>query len=270
MKLGMPTLIELDTIEENMSLCKELNLDFIELNMNLPQFNSDEIDVTSYLELKNRHGIFYTIHLPEELDIANLNNTLKESSIEVISNAIELSKLLDIKVLNLHMNLGTYFNLPNAKIFLYDKYYNLYLESIINFSKFISEKLKDTDIKLAIENTGIYNVEFIKLGVQELLKNPNIILTYDIGHEYSSGENDTGFLKLNKNKIKHMHIHDGIGKKNHLPLFTGEINILEKLELAKLNNCLCVIEIKTILGLKKSKLNLKKFSNIFSLDVKSN
>ena len=36
MKIGMPALIELDTIEQNIDLCKYLNLDFIELNMNFP------------------------------------------------------------------------------------------------------------------------------------------------------------------------------------------------------------------------------------------
>jgi len=37
MQYGMPTLIETNSIEECAALCKELHLDFIELNMNLPQ-----------------------------------------------------------------------------------------------------------------------------------------------------------------------------------------------------------------------------------------
>ena len=34
MKLGMPQLYEFDSIEDNLKLAKELNLDFIELNLN--------------------------------------------------------------------------------------------------------------------------------------------------------------------------------------------------------------------------------------------
>ena len=34
MKLGMPQLYEFDKIEENLVLAKQLNLDFIELNLN--------------------------------------------------------------------------------------------------------------------------------------------------------------------------------------------------------------------------------------------
>lgn len=45
MKFGMPTLIENDSIESCVALCKELNLDFIELNMNLPQYQINTIDI---------------------------------------------------------------------------------------------------------------------------------------------------------------------------------------------------------------------------------
>ena len=36
MKFGMPTMIEYNTIEENVKLAKRLNLSFVELNMDLP------------------------------------------------------------------------------------------------------------------------------------------------------------------------------------------------------------------------------------------
>ena len=35
---GIPTLIESYSIEESINLCKELNFNFVELNMNLPQY----------------------------------------------------------------------------------------------------------------------------------------------------------------------------------------------------------------------------------------
>lgn len=54
-----------------------------------------------------------------------------------------------------------------------------------------------------------------------------------------------------------MHIHDAIGTKNHLVLGTGEINIIEKLTLAKDNSCRCVIETKTIDALRNSMDYLK-------------
>lgn len=35
---GMPTLIENEDLEANAKLCKEVGFDFIELNMNFPQY----------------------------------------------------------------------------------------------------------------------------------------------------------------------------------------------------------------------------------------
>ena len=36
MKIGMPALVEYNTLDELVNLCLKLKLDFIELNMNLP------------------------------------------------------------------------------------------------------------------------------------------------------------------------------------------------------------------------------------------
>ena len=43
MQYGMPSLIECAGIEENVRLCRTFGLDFIELNMNLPMFQPDEL-----------------------------------------------------------------------------------------------------------------------------------------------------------------------------------------------------------------------------------
>jgi hypothetical protein len=37
-QFGMPTLIENQTLEENVNLCSNLGLNFIELNMNFPEY----------------------------------------------------------------------------------------------------------------------------------------------------------------------------------------------------------------------------------------
>ena len=73
MLFGMPTLIELNTIEECAALCDELNLDFIEFNMNLPQYQLQNIDVSHFTDVANKYGLFYTIHLDENLNISDFN-----------------------------------------------------------------------------------------------------------------------------------------------------------------------------------------------------
>jgi sugar phosphate isomerase/epimerase len=49
-----------------------------------------------------------------------------------------------------------------------------------------------------------------------------------------------------------MHIHDAVGKRNHLPIGTGEIDLKDKFALAKECNCRCVLETKTIAALRET------------------
>ena len=49
-----------------------------------------------------------------------------------------------------------------------------------------------------------------------------------------------------------MHLHDALGKKNHLALGTGEMDIGKYLCLAQEQSCRVVLETKTIEGLKAS------------------
>ncbi len=62
MKIGMPTLIELDTLEDNVMLCDELGLDFLEINMNFPQYQLDKLDVNELNDFAEE--IWYFLHFP--------------------------------------------------------------------------------------------------------------------------------------------------------------------------------------------------------------
>lgn len=257
-QFGMPTLIELDTLDDNVKLCLELGLDFIELNMNLPQFQVGKIDINKLIEIQRTNNIFFTFHLPEELDIANFNEKISKAYLDTVNEIIEIAKIIKCPIINMHMNLGVYFTMPDYKIYLYEMYFNEFYNSILDFGVQVDELIGKNNIKICVENTGIYNFDFITKAVSELLKRENFALTWDIGHDYSSGNIDTKFIISNISKLKHMHIHDAKGKSNHLPLFSGEINLCDKLKVAKETNSTCVIETKTVAGLKESVIELKR------------
>lgn len=64
LQFGMPTLIENRTLQENVALCSALGLQFIELNMNYPEYQLTALEQTdAFLEAAGRAGIYYTIHL---------------------------------------------------------------------------------------------------------------------------------------------------------------------------------------------------------------
>ena len=248
---GMPTLIECNSLDESIDLCKELELDFLEINMNLPQYQKHNIDINRMKSCINNDNIFFTIHLDENLNVCDFNEKVAKAYIDTVIFAIEIAKEINIPILNMHMAKGIYFTLPNEKIYLFERYREIYLNHLIKFRDLCEEKIGQSNIKICIENCDGYT-EFMKEGVNTLLQSDIFALTFDIGHDYCIGNKDIIFINENISKLKHMHIHDAVGGKNHLPLGKGEIDVNGKLNLAKEYSCRCVLETKTIDGLRES------------------
>ena len=257
---GMPTLIETSTLEECAKLGKELGLVFIELNMNLPQYQLSKIDVEHFKSISDKYGIYYTIHLDENLNVCDFNPYVAEAYIKTVADTIEIAKQLDIKVLNMHMAKGVYFTLPERKVLLFSEYKEQYLKSIVDFRNLCETAIGDADIKICIENCDGYE-DFQKEAIELLLESNVFALTFDVGHNYGIGGTDEDFIMKHKARLHHVHLHDARGRKNHLALGTGEMDIEKYINLAKEQNCRVVLETKTIDGLKQSVEWLKGFNN---------
>lgn len=79
-QFGMPTLIENRTLEDNVNLCSGLGLNFIELNMNFPEYQTERLEESDrFIEAAEKAGIYYTIHLDENLNIADFNSLVSEA-----------------------------------------------------------------------------------------------------------------------------------------------------------------------------------------------
>lgn len=266
---GMPTLIELNSLKENVELCKKLKLNFIELNMNIPLFSVLGIEDENNFELKKiieelnfyqkEFGIYFTIHLDENFNFADSNIYIKNAYLKTLKAVIKNSKKINCPIINMHLNKGIYFTLPTEKVFLFEKYKEEFNNSLKEFIKFCNCENSDSDIFISIENTDGWT-DFEKKSIEKILMNKNFSLTFDIGHSQAIGNIDQDFILKNKSKLKHFHIHDGtlpnaatkqFGK-NHLQLGTGNINLKEKIYLAKETNSRCVIETKTVESLVES------------------
>ena len=254
----MPTLIETSTLEECAKLCAELGLDFIELNMNLPQYQLHKIDVDYFRSISDKYGIYYTIHLDENLNVCDFNPYVAEAYKKTVADTIEIAKQLDIKVLNMHMAKGVYFTFPDRKVLLYSEYKEQYLKSIVDFRNRCENAIGENDIKICIENCDGYE-DFQTEAIELLLESNVFALTFDVGHNHGIGGTDEEFIMSHKDRLHHIHLHDAIGRKNHLTLGAGEIDIEKYISLAKEQNCRVVLETKTIEGLKQSIERLKEF-----------
>lgn len=251
LKLGMPTLIETDTLESCAVLCKALGLDFIELNMNLPQYQLNAINAPRFKKMADRYGLFYTIHLDENLNVSDFNPYIAEGYRRTVAETIALAKTLGTPVLNMHLSRGVYFTLPERKVYLFSEYREPYLKSIRDFRQMCEEAIGGDDIRICIENCSGYPA-FQKEALEILLASPVFGLTFDIGHNHSCGGLDEPYILEHKAHLHHMHLHDASGRKDHLALGAGELDLGKYLALAKEQNCRIVLETKTIEGLKQS------------------
>lgn len=258
MDFGMPTLLENTDIDDCAVLCKKLSLDFIELNMNFPQYQTDMIDIGHYKLIAEVNQIYYTIHLEEELNVCGYNKEVTAAYLKTVVETIEIAKQLKAPILNMHMAEGIYITLPGEKVYLFGKYSNLYFQRLREFRSICEEAIGDSDIKICIENSNGYSKYAIE-GIELLLESKVFALTFDIGHDHSHSGIDEPFIREHKDKLIHMHVHDAVGKKNHLVLGTGEIDLKDKLTLVKKRGCRAVLEVKTIEGLIESVRNLNRF-----------
>ena len=68
-KLGMPSMIELNNVEESLSLCRELGLEFVELNTNFPQYQPQSLAASKLIRLSREYGVSYTFHFDDNMNI---------------------------------------------------------------------------------------------------------------------------------------------------------------------------------------------------------
>ena len=265
LSLGMPTLVENGTLEENIALCRALGLSFIELNMNFPEYQIDQLeDADRFVRLADEAGIAYTIHLDENLDPADFNPLVRAAYWETMQRTILAAKRFaalgerrgDLSrpvILNMHMNHGIHMTLPDRKVQMYERDFETYMAAFRAFTGRCEEWIGDADVKIAIENTNGFR-EYEKQAVEYMLRSGCFVLNWDIGHSRATGEADTPFILAHKDKLKHFHIHDAAEcpPRDHLALGDGEIDLMQRLRLAKACGARCVLETKTIAALKKS------------------
>lgn len=249
--LGMPTLIEIPDIGDCAALCSELGLAFVELNMNMPQYQTAALDVDRLNSLSERYGIYYTIHLDENLNVSDFNLHVADAYLETVRETIRIAKLLHVPILNMHLSQGVYFTLPDRKVFLFEEYLDQYLQSMRSFREECERSIGSHDIRICVENSSGYT-PFQQKALALLLESPAFALTFDIGHDHCIGGADEPVILRYADRLRHFHFHDALAKKDHLPLGAGEIDLPRYLRMARQAGSRIVLETKTVSGLRAS------------------
>jgi len=258
MKFGMPALVEIRQVEQTVSLCAELGLSFVELNTNFPMHQPHLLDAAWLNELAKRYGIFYTIHLNDEMAVAEFNPHVSQGYRQMMLEVIGFAKKIGAKKLNMHMYDGGKYTMPDKILRFYDAYREDYLREMTVFRDLCDAAVGDSGIRICIENTkGFRDYQLDALDI--LLESPVFSLTLDTGHLFCASGVDESFILSRKGRLCHMHLHDAKAPRHdHLALGEGELDLREFLSLAQEQNCSVVLEVKTVAGLRKSVEWIKK------------
>lgn len=246
MKLGMPQLYEFDTIEENLILAKQLNLDFIELNLNFG-YCRKEMEEGKLFDLLKRYDIEATLHFYDEADFGSYDEVVN-AYLSLLEKYSKLGKGY-IKMINVHNNPGPIVTISGIKNYIYDKEYNEYIKRLISNLKKAEEICLENDIKLVIENTNIPNY---MIKTYKDLYEAGFKFNYDIGHDDNDNYMLFDIIKNIPLEFDEFHIHDGNKKTSHLTLSEGTIELKYFKELAVKHNAYVVLEVKQKLDLIKS------------------
>ncbi len=252
MEIGAPSSAFYNDMESSLKKAVEIGLDAIEIVGEGPH-SLNEINVQTIKDFRNSFDLSLKIHAPfSDLNIASLNEKMRETALELIFSSIDLSYELEADLVNIHPG-----HLSPLGLRFPEQAWKTNIESMKKCAK-RAEKL---GIKLTFENLptreGVFcsTVEEIKTVLREV---PEIGYTLDIGHAFTT-DNPTEFFDL---KFDHLHLHDNDEKKDlHLPLGLGNIDISKVLKIIeeKKYSGSIILESRDLLNLKRSLEYLRRW-----------
>ncbi len=247
-KIGMPTLMEFDNVEDNIILAKELGLDFVELNINMLYCVPSEDFRNMLIKYKKQYDIDFTMHYYDTVDVSSTSRYYRNYLYQAFS---EIGKYLEgiVKKIIIHLEPGAYMTIRSKKHYVYASD-DTYVPRTLNTLVTIREVLSTFGIEVMVENVPIH--PFME-KIYKALARDDFTFCYDIGHNviYNDGLYEVWRQKY-KLDIKHMHMHNVIGKHDHQELAIGDLEIPHFIELAKSHNADIVIEVKDEENLRKS------------------
>ena len=257
MDFGMPFLLENSSVEEAARLAAELNLAFVELNMSFPLCQPETLTAGQLRALRDKYGVYFTFHLHEEMDCCGFSGPVRRAWLQVARDSITLAREAGVPAVNLHWPRGVYVTLPQQKDFLFNRYPEAYRQNVLTFRQMCVEA-SERAVRVCVENTEDAWQPFQQRSIETLLEAPVFGLTLDVGHDKVAGYQDAPFYQTHTSRLCHMHLHDALPRRCHLPLGSGELDIAALVHRARTAGARAVIEIKTVDALRQSVHYLKE------------
>jgi sugar phosphate isomerase/epimerase len=252
LRLGIPTLIELPDFQATVLLARQLQVDFIELNMNMPEFCPESLPAKVIRECHEHVGLDFTIHMPDDTDLASFHDSIREGHVKRFGETARWAAEAGAKLINLHLSPGVYFTLPNRKVWIYENYYDKFLANLEEAYGKVIDYAREYGITVCTENVTNFHIPFVAKAIDDLCRIPGFNLTWDVGHDARTSYLERPVLMRHADRIRHMHLHDYNGKSDHQVPGTGEINIPEMLAFAEEREMSVLAETKTVDSVRES------------------
>ncbi len=205
-----------------------------------------------FATMKDNFDLSYSIHAPiSDINVASLNERIREDSVIDILSAMESMINLDIRLITIHPGIT-----PMAVPYMEEKAIAQSKKSMRMFDR-LSEEY---GVKIAIENMPAFP---FMLGrtfdeLKEILDGTNLSVCLDIGHANTTQSTESLIKEFN-GRIANIHIHDNNGENDeHLTLGEGNIDFKKTLELLKGYNGNYIIESRSFQSAVESQDYLKK------------
>lgn len=205
-----------------------------------------------FKELMPSYNLKMRVHAPfSDLNIASVNELIRENSLKEICDCIKISNELGINVITLHPG-----HFSPLGVLCKKKVKEINRNSIIKICKFADEY----GVEICFENTpkGSFLFCHEPKEILNAIKGTSARICFDVGHANISA-NIENFLRHWK-KFGNVHLHDNFGDRDkHLQIGKGNINFKNVFEKLKEYNGNFTIESRGLKSGIESKKWLEKF-----------
>ncbi|ADP77373.1 Xylose isomerase domain protein TIM barrel [Methanothermus fervidus DSM 2088] len=218
MKLGFSTLALIPKpLNQILKIFSKSKFELLELLCDGPYWPRNLLKkIDEIIEIFSSYDLKLYVHAPTvDLNIASLNEGIRNESKVQIKESIQLAAELDAKAVTIHPG---YVKRPDKHL------RDLAVKYSKNSIHECQEYAEEIGMKLCIENMPNRNIYLCKNVNEylEFIEECNSCATIDIGHANTSGQLKE-FMKI---KACYHHINDNDGKKDqHLPLGEGNIDL---------------------------------------------
>lgn len=226
--------------------------------MNLPMYCPEALPSRLVRQAREQSGIAFTLHLPEELDLGTFHGAMREGYLNRALQAVRWAWEAGIPLVNMHLNAGVYYTLPERRVYVYDTVREQFRGNLLRSIEVLRREAERAGAALCVENTGQWHLPHLAEPLQEMLDTGLVWLTWDTGHDGAAGLADRPFIHKNRSRLRHMHLNDYAGDRCHLPLYTGDLDVAGALAAAGSAQCAVIVEVKTVRALEESVIRLRQ------------